>query len=94
MTQVYDTERIRKAAQLVEQLSIQLENETLNGMKRAVEEAGNLKGRAAQALEERAEQLDLEVRRIDSEMEKLGRQLRQFAARIEGADDRAASMMQ
>ncbi|MGN0802977.1 MAG: hypothetical protein ACI4MF_10325 [Candidatus Faecivicinus sp.] len=94
MTQVYDTERIRKAARLVEQLSLQLENETLNGMKCAVEEAGNLKGRAAQALEERAEQLGLEVRRIDSELEKLGRQLRQFAARIDEADDRAASMMQ
>ena len=94
MALIYDTDKIRRAARQVASLSERLEAETLSGLKRAGDETEALKGEAAQALEESIEQLRREVRNIDNELEELGQRLFRFAARLEAADDRMASMMQ
>lgn len=94
MALIYDTDKIRTAARQVRKLSERLEVESLSGLKRAGDETEELKGEAARALEERIEQLRREVRNIDNELEELGQRLFRFAAKLEAADDRMASLMQ
>lgn len=93
MALTYDTDKIRRAARQVKNVSARLEDESLSGLKRAGNETEALKGEAARALEESLEQLRREVRDIDNELAELGRKLMQFAARIEEADEKMAEAM-
>lgn len=93
MAQVFDSEKVREAARRINRLSVRVDSEVTEAVKRANGYTEDLSGATADAMEDRLQRTKRDLHRVCDELESIGRRLRAYAAAIEAADDRVAEQM-
>ena len=94
MAQLYDSEKVRQAAREVRELSTGLKDGTEGPGRRVAGGLEPLKGKAAEALDERVHQLNRKVNGVCGELEALSRALEEYAKALEAVDERLKTEMQ
>ncbi len=89
----YDTQAIRAAAARLSRLADDASQMRRTGIKRIVAEADKLRGDTANACEEQAESLDINIRDIATILTNSANGLYAFARRLDEADRRAQQMV-
>ena len=93
MAQIYDSEKVRAAAVQVKKLSDGLKEGTDPNIRGARINAEALRGRAAEALNERIGAFDQEMRSICASLTDVAQALEQYAAVLESVDDKLKAEM-
>ena len=89
----YDTAEIRRAARSIQRCADRLEDAEPKMQKLRREVSSSFEGIAADALSDRLIDLDSDVKTLGNGLEALSRALRNFAERIEEADEKLSRSM-
>lgn len=93
MAQVFDSEKVREAARRIKRLSVRVDSEVTEAVKRANGYTEEISGETAEAMEDRLQRTRRDLHRVCDSLEDISRKLRAYAAAIEAADDRIADQM-
>lgn len=93
MAQVFDSEKVREAARRIRRISVRVDSEVTEAVKRADGYTEDLSGATAEAMEDRLQRTRRELHRVCDGLEDISRRLRAYAAAIEAADDHVADQM-
>lgn len=94
MAQLYDSAKVRQAADEVRKLADALRDGAEEPSRRAMSGAEQLQGRAAEALRERLLGLQRNTDDIWQELEELSRRLEKYASELEAVDEHLKTEMQ
>jgi len=90
---VYDTAKIKNAATAIRQLADCLENDVKAVINSTTQGRDTLRGRAAEAMEERRMQLVKTASAIGQDMEALARHINTYAEMLKEADEQLAEKL-
>lgn len=90
---VYDSAKTRQAARLISRLAERVNSGVSPSLRRSMEEADVMRGKTAEALEERLLVLTKKCSVMVTELEKLSRLLDRCADAIEEADEQLAGKL-
>ncbi len=93
MAQLYDSEKVRSAAEAVRVLSVMLSEATAQPVRRAISSAEPLRGAAADALRERLEEFQTSASRLTSQMQRINEALDRYASVLEAVGKDLKSQM-
>lgn len=94
MSELYDSEKVRGAARAIFILTGELADGVAGPKRRAVQESEPLRGKAADAMRERLEELSETVESLCAEMECIGKSLDSYASALEEASENLVSEME
>lgn len=89
----YDTAKIREAAQRIRSIADDLANDVKPAIRNAAEGCEALRGKAAQAMEERRFQLEKAAADVEQCMEELARVVSAYADQLEEVDEQLAEKL-
>lgn len=90
---VYDTAKIKNAAAAVRKLADSLDNDVRVAIRDTTEGSGTLRGRTAEAMEERRLQLVRSVTAIGQDLEVLAHHIGTYAEMLKEADEQLAEKL-
>lgn len=93
MAQLFDSAKVRTAAQATRTLRDDLEERAMRPGRRAFRESEPLKGAAAEAMRERLQQLEREYGRIVGELSSISAELNRYAGALEEVGERLTREM-
>lgn len=94
MTELYDSEKVRKAARAVRGVAEELSEGTTGSQRRAMQASEPLEGKAAEAIRERLLEVRDQAQRLQGELSALAQELERYAEALEEAGERITRAMQ
>lgn len=94
MAQLFDSAKVREVAHAVCALRDSLEDEVMEPERRAIRECDPLKGVAAEAMRERLQQLEQDLKRSIGELTGIGWELRRYANALDEVGEKLSREMQ
>ena len=95
MAKTYDTVELRRIASVVMESAEDIAGTSKNTVRRIRNEVPeHLSGEAADALKEKADEIEREISSCSTELDEIGLQLKQYAWLLDQADRKAAEMIQ
>ena len=94
MTELYDSDKVRKASLAVRRVAEELSEGTAGPHRRAMQANETLEGKAAEAVQERLLELQDRTQKLNGELSSLARELERYAEILEETGERLEKAMQ